>query len=278
MDYYRIGSKVSDFYYVVNPKTGRCQMWSRITNRVVNASKILQEFVNLIEKQTIQDILLQALLQKPILEKQILNLKKQIINLNNDMTHLKHDYNLDDLATPKYFSIINHAKKFIYNNEFEIISVKELVKLHIDPKTIQLAPLHIAQKFYTKKVDSLQEKLNRLEEKVRNLPNTQTNPECSFQEILDYQKLIQARREEYQKEPGFWEQQMKKLQDINANPGFFGNLGQLFTRGDDLLKTFNISSKKDLHTWLLIHHPDKGGNMETCQKVMAAAKRAGFMH
>jgi hypothetical protein len=280
MDYYRIGSKVSDFYYVINAKTNRYQTWSRITNKVVDASKIPQDFVNLIEKQTIQDILLQALIQKQTLDKQILDLKKKIIKLNNDMTNLEHLYNVDNLATPKYFRIVNRAKKFIYNNEFEIISVKELTKLHIDPKSIQLAPLHIAKQFYTKKADALQEKLNRLKEKVRNLPNTQTNPECSLKEILEYQNFRQSRWEEFQKEPTFWDIQKKKLEEMKANSQyqFFGNLGQLFTRGDDLLKTFNISSKKDLHKWLLIYHPDRGGNTETCQKVMAAAKRAGFMH
>lgn len=110
--FYRNGSKPSDFYYVYNDKNV-LQYWSRITNKMVPQSHLPSNLLNLIEKQTIQDILLQALLQKPILEKQILNLKKQIVNLNNDMTHIQHPE--DDLATPKYFSIINHAKKFITN-------------------------------------------------------------------------------------------------------------------------------------------------------------------
>ncbi len=278
-DFYGIGSKASDFYYVINNKN-RYQYWSKITNKIIAPSKIPSNLLPMIQKQPIQDILLNALIQQQSLEKQIIHCQTKVKNFKNQDLSIYSE----DSTNPNYFHIINNSKKFIYNHKFEILSMKELRKLRIDPKSIQLAPLHVAQEFYQKRIIKTQEKLSRLQEKWNNLPNTQTNPECSLHEILEYQKLKQARYEEYKKEPTFFEKHMEKIKKQmeemkkNGYYSFDGNWGSLPTRKDDLLKTLHISSKKDLHKWLLIHHTDKGGDNDTCQKVLAAAKRAGFMH
>jgi hypothetical protein len=276
--FYRNGSKASDFYYVYNENNQK-QIWSRITDKIVSTCQVPADLLlNLIQEQTTKDILLKALIQKQIVEKQISHIQKKIKNANELIANLPNPRN--DLANPKYFHIMHHAKKYIYNDKFEIRSVKEIQKLHIDPKSIELAPLHIAKQFYTKRIIIEEEKLNRFLEKLKILenvvprlssvdgvrgilPNTETNEEYSLKEILEYQTLKQKRREEYKKEPTFWEDFLNK---------------HIPKRGDDVLTLFQITSKKDLHKWLLIHHPDKGGDAETCQKVLAASKRAGFMH
>jgi hypothetical protein len=262
--FYRNGSKASDFYYVYNENNQK-QIWSRITDKMVSNCQVPSDLLNFIQEQTTKDILLKALIQKQIVKKQITHIQKKIKNANELIANLPNPRN--DLVNPKYFHIMHHGKKYIYNDKFEIRSVKELQKLHIDPKSIELAPFHIAKQFYTKRIIIEEEKLHRFLEKLKNLDNVRgilpNTEECSLKEILEYQTLKQTRREEYAKEPTFWEKFLNK---------------HIPKRGDDVLKLFQITSKKDLHKWLLIHHVDKGGDAETCQKVLAAAKRAGFMH
>jgi hypothetical protein len=50
-----------------------------------------------------------------------------------------------------------------------------------------------------------------------------------------------------------------------------------FNKKDNILEEQKIYSKEDFRRWIVKNHPDKGGSLELCQRVIVAAREKGWV-
>ncbi len=101
-----------------------------------------------------------------------------------------------------------------------------------------------------------------------------SKPRCkfSYDQVWAFVRNVWRRREEIR--DLMWRRR-EEIRDLMFG-SYMRNCPQLAvfsTPEERLLSQHNIRTKRELRSWLLVHHPDKGGDSDLCAAVMQAAKK-----
>ena len=185
-----------------------------------------------------------------------------------------------------YYKISKNGRKIYYEaRKDRIISKKDIasdildyIKIYNGGNDIllqkqKLDNLKIKKDKLTKKLESMTDDIEKLTITLRDVPNEE------YEKIKKNKKKLD---EEYQEEvkkaygnfKNFFDQNYKSYTGFSQQS--FSNSEQILKNVQDILKKYDIVTKKDWKLWLIKNHPDKGGDEETCKIVINNGRKMGW--
>lgn len=184
----------------------------------------------------------------------------------------------------RYYSRI--TGRLVAKNQINPSIINEVKELIEDTNSAKLAKLYSKKIKLQKDIERSQCLLQEIDKQIEhdqrlkgNIKEniSQSDYENAIQnEIHNYESMKEEqdrkdeiRRKEYEEEcrknTGNYETRSKQNQkDSKKSP--------LTPNKDNILKDLGITTKKQLNSWLLHNHPDKGGDTDLCSRVILAGK------
>ena len=197
-----------------------------------------------------------------------------------------------------YYIINNRGYKYYYSRiTGGRVAKKQISSVFIDKvKEGKATGTNVSQLLESKtkckdQITKLGKKITELEEKIKKI-NIQLEDESTSKGInietlkqieLEETQKDEARKREYlqkcDKERRANLEKIFKLFETNAKKAPYVNVGaNAYPQTNSIvtLKSLNIVTKKDWHSWLLKNHPDKGGDNDLCGRVITLGRSEGW--